>query len=248
MTTLGYHLKAQVVAVAKRNPSLLTADPDKRGQKQTESNALHEKIDKHIKSYNPSISHYRREHAPNRLYLPNELTICEMLTDYNEKSGTNPIHYSTYQRRIKAMNTSFAKFGEEECETCDVLKKSPDHDRQNGSCTKTECTPCIKLQQHMSDALAARQSCREDGDAIEGRAVRSVDLQKVVMLPRLPGFKSACSTKRLVAFHQTFAPIGKYCNIIKRESIIWHEAVAGQKADDIAASFVMALNKDRLQR
>ena len=38
-----------------------------RGQKK--KNELHEKIKQHIESYNPAVSHYRREHAPNRRYL-----------------------------------------------------------------------------------------------------------------------------------------------------------------------------------
>ena len=39
-------------------------------------------IKEHIKKYNQCISHYRREHAPNRLYLPSELSIVEMFNDY----------------------------------------------------------------------------------------------------------------------------------------------------------------------
>ena len=35
--------------------------------------------------------------------------------------------------------------------------------------------------------------------------VRSVDPQKVKMLPQLPGYKSACFTSTLVAFNQIFA-------------------------------------------
>ena len=38
----------------------------------------------------------------------------------------------------------------------------------------------------------------------------SVDLQKVVMLPRLPGFKAPCFANRLVDFHHTFAPVSSH--------------------------------------
>lgn len=32
-----------------------------------------EKIKLHINLFNPTVAHYRREHAPNRKYLPNEI-------------------------------------------------------------------------------------------------------------------------------------------------------------------------------
>ena len=39
-------------------------------------------IKNHIKSFNPTLPHYRREHAPNRLYLSDEISITEMYSDY----------------------------------------------------------------------------------------------------------------------------------------------------------------------
>ena len=39
--------------------------------------------------------------------------------------------------------------------------------------------------------------------------VRSVNLQKVIMLPRIPGVKSTAFTKRIIAFHHQFAVVGK---------------------------------------
>ena len=35
----------------------------------------------------------------------------------------------------------------------------------------------------------------------------SADLQKVVMLPRLPGNKTSVFTQRIILFHETFAPL-----------------------------------------
>jgi hypothetical protein len=42
-------------------------------------------IKEHIESYHPAVSHYRREHAPRRKYLPPELTINDMHKDFTEK-------------------------------------------------------------------------------------------------------------------------------------------------------------------
>ena len=36
---------------------------------------------------------------------------------------------------------------------------------------------------------------------------KSVDLQKFLMMPRLPGVKTAVFTRRLVVFHETFVPL-----------------------------------------
>lgn len=36
----------------------------------------------------------------------------------------------------------------------------------------------------------------------------SVDMQKVIMLPGITGVKAALFTKRLIVFHETFAPLG----------------------------------------
>ena len=39
----------------------------------------------HIQSFKPQIPHHCREHAPNGLYLPSELTIMEMFSDYKDE-------------------------------------------------------------------------------------------------------------------------------------------------------------------
>ena len=41
-------------------------------------------ISSHISKFNPCISHYRRKHAPNRLYLPSELNIKVMYDYFKE--------------------------------------------------------------------------------------------------------------------------------------------------------------------
>ena len=93
----------------------LSASQDKRGKKKLTENELYKRIDAHIKTYNPSISHYRREQpAPNRLYLPSDLSVKHMHVDFNEKNPEQNIHYTTYLRRVNAMNICFAQLGQEE--------------------------------------------------------------------------------------------------------------------------------------
>ena len=61
----------------------------------------------------------------------------------------------------------------------------------------------------------------------------------------MPGIKSVCFTKRIIAFHRTFAPIYAYKREIKTTSVVWHKAVAGRLGCEIASTYHMALNIDR---
>ena len=73
----------------------------------------------------------------------------------------------------------------------------------------------------------------------------SVDLQKVVMLPRLPGFKAPCFANRLVDFHHTFAPVRSHTTSNEVESNVWHEGTSGRKCEDIALADMKALETNR---
>ena len=61
----------------------------------------------HIRGYNPCITHYRRSHAPNRLYISPEYIISSMHKDCCEKFPHSLVSYSYY-------------LGEEECESCEL--------------------------------------------------------------------------------------------------------------------------------
>ncbi|CAH2101388.1 unnamed protein product [Euphydryas editha] len=71
----------------------------------------------HIKSYNPVVSHYRREHAPHKLYLPSDTTLISM---HHSSS------FETYHRVLRELNITFARLGNEECEQCALFKSHED--------------------------------------------------------------------------------------------------------------------------
>ena len=75
----------------------------------------------------------------------------------------------------------------------------------------------------------------------------SVDMQKVIMLPRLPGLKQAIFCKRLVLFNETFAPVGgwKKTKTLKPTGVLWHEAIKGRSAEDVASAFIHFIRKNR---
>ena len=70
---------------------------------------------------------------------------------------------------------------------------------------------------------------------------------KVSLIPILP-HKAAVFTPRLVVFNETFAPVvkkGARSDRKKPLAVLWHEAVAGRDADDVAAAFWHFLLQNR---
>ena len=54
------------------------------------------------------------------------------------------------------------------------------------------------------------------------------------MLPRIPGVKTIAFTKRIIAFHETFAAVGTKPNR-PNISIVWNEALAGRSSSEMAS-------------
>lgn len=100
--------------MGKSNTKPLAPPEDQRGRQAAVNKLDVKTIDNHIESFNPCVSHYRWEHAPNRRYLPSDITIRMMHSDYVHKGNT--CSYETYRKIVKVKKISFAKLGEEECE------------------------------------------------------------------------------------------------------------------------------------
>ena len=70
---------------------------------------------------------------------------------------------------------------------------------------------CSEFEVHQMKQNISQFECRNNVnlyDPEKGEMIAAVDMQKVVMLPRMPGVKKCIFTKRLIAFHMTFAPLG----------------------------------------
>ena len=81
LRTLGFKSNKILLTAMKKSKDGLLPSPDQRGKTVPTNKFSEEKrrdINNHIMSYDPRISHYRRAHAPNRLYLPSELTVTAM--------------------------------------------------------------------------------------------------------------------------------------------------------------------------
>ena len=64
------------------------------------------------------------------------------------------------------------------------------------------------------------------------------------MLPRIPGVKTIALIKRIIAFHETFATVGTK-STKPNISVVWHEALAGRSASEIASCFEAILKLER---
>ena len=113
-----------------------------------------------------------------------------------------------------------------------------------------ECDKCKKWVNHINAAKMSRRCYQDDvADADDdNKVIRSVDLQKVIMLPRMPGNKTAVFTRRLTAYHETFASVGKKTKRRNKEktiSVLWHEGITGRNQEDIISTFCKALEHER---
>ena len=106
------------------------------------------------------------------------------------------------------MNISFVKLGEEECEDCIMYENHEHGNLEEGNAVEN----CDSWKAHVERANVSRKLYKEDAglEPTPSKAYFSVDMQKAIMLLRIPGVKKAVFTNRLVTFHETFAPFGRF--------------------------------------
>ena len=113
--TLGYKYDTIVTKMFNSmSPTKIKPPNDWRG-KHTPKHAMTQEylIAKHIESFHPSISHYRRSHAPLRRYVAPELSIPIMYGYFRESHPHIKCNEANYRRLIKKKNISLCKLGDE---------------------------------------------------------------------------------------------------------------------------------------
>lgn len=132
LTTLGFVAKNDKFVLNVCNSINEKSDivsHSKKGKKinQTASNKIDvESLKLHIKSFNPLVAHYRREHAPNRRYLPSEINAKFMFDDFLQKHPDHQCSYDFYRKQLRKLNIYFTKLGHEECELCETFMQHND--------------------------------------------------------------------------------------------------------------------------
>ena len=166
---------------------------------------------------------------------------------------------------MKKKNIGFGKLGEEECETCleyeehqkrsqymtaasNVVNSVISSMINDVECLVDSCQTCTKQVNHIAKKSLSQFEYKSDlnlYDASKGEMIAAVDMQKVIMLPHMPGVKRAIFTRRLVAFHMTFAPLGGRGHAGRPVGVIWNESVSGRNDEDVTSTYVKYISFKR---
>lgn len=197
-------------------------------------------IEDHIMSYNPTLSHYRRNNAPLTRYLPRTLTLKSMHEDFKLKNPNFKCSIETYRSTMKSMKVSLHFPKGDQCVECGVFEEQMK--------SENEAPPGFeeKYTEHKTKAEKAIKYDREDGAKKRNadEHVYSMDLQKVTLLPDMPKVKDSFFLSRLVAFNLTLAPLGKAATQ-NSKCVVWHEALMGRDANNIVDALAAFLRTER---
>ena len=206
--------------------------------------------------FDPCVSHYCKKHAPNHLYIYPLYSSRKMYTDFVENHSECNISHTRYFQILKSMNIGFVKLGDEECVTCDLndrhlidvhgledeKERSQLMDTDDKKFEKiffTNCCECSEYALHIEFAKKARMEYRADHDREwnEGEQIYSADLQKVIMLPAMPGLKKAIFCKHIVMFDETFATVGGKKNG-DSAGVLWHKGIEEELVEMLLVSLL----------
>ena len=100
-------------------------------------------------------------------------------------------------------------------------------------------------RRHNELQMTARKHYNTDFEYYKNRdntKIYAVDMQKVLLLPRMPDIKESFFLSKMVVFNETFASL-------KPEephfSIIWYEAIRGRSASDVTSAYMKIINNSR---
>lgn len=238
LCTLGYSKKnyRHILTVLSKP---ITDQMDKRDGRNLKPNNSVDRVllTAHVESFNPRVHHYRRKHAPNKRYLPSDIKIKHMHEKFIQLYPNEKCSIETYRDHVtNVMNISFALLGHEECETCEIFHL---HNSDHQNIPQSDFDKCNIYSVHNNKYLKARneyEADKEKNNSLD-EVYYSVDLQKVIMLPRIYTFKAVIFCPRVVVYDETFVPLGNFNNNNPVFAAIWHEAISGRKQEDIVSTF-----------
>lgn len=236
--TLGYSSDSVISHLLKgtRGTLNIASSKDKRGINSPPhkfKEMYRQEIIAFIESHRPVCSHYRREHAPNRRYLPSDLSVAQLHNVFNQGHVGETCSYSYFHSVFLSLNISFSAPENDKCVKCEEHKRvHPIPEEHN--CIECGCEECMLYQPHKKHASEAREALHLDTDRMkDGVEVATVDMQKVLQMPKVPS-KDYFFSRKLVLFNETFACPGKDNDAM---CILWHEGEAGRKAFNVANAY-----------
>ena len=133
------------------------------------------------------------------------------------------------------MSKAYKKGKERQCilppddQICVIDSWAEKHLADSGICLKDDCDTCTRWKLHAKRAKISREEYRwvvNRNNKSKSVIYFACDMEKVIMLPRLPGMKKAIFTRRIILFHKTFAPLGGTKNSQDKPiGVIWHEGI-----------------------
>ena len=240
LSTLGRKTDGIVTELRKRRNSsfsnFVSPINDNRGRQPCLKTADKDDIIQHINSYHPCVTHYMQKNAPNRRYINPDLTVSDMYKDYNEKA-TIQVCYNTYRTVFNQQNIGFSQPSVDECPIC---LSNKDHMREilmDELHDSQICESCQLYDAHKKKYVESREEYQRE---IPPEVVSFTgDMQKVLIIPKLTT-KEHLFVSRLVVFNETFAcRSGGHPDFC----ILWHEAISGRKATDVASSYFKLLSE-----
>ena len=235
--TLGLRSDARMKsfrAALQKDGSCITED--KRGGNRRPMPTIDKAIGEHIQSYHPQISHYARKHAPLRRYLEASLSITKLYHDFLSTHTYMPISYDKYRKVFQLQRITF---GSPEADICDLCEFSKRHLKEAHPPNMPACLDCGRIGLHRKFSVLCRTKSEQDAnEPVSGdTAIFSVDMQSVLLIPIMKG-KNYFFTSRLVCFNETFGALANARDI----AVLWHEAIAGRSAADVASAFHLVMN------
>lgn len=238
LNTLGYSSDSVIneLSCAVKKAPLNAYVKENRGKK-SKKVCNREIISSHINSFNPCISHYRRKNAPYTKYLPSSLTVDVMFKDFNLKHP-GVCKVETYRKMLKSMRISLHMPKMDSCSDCIEFKNLNEASNINRDVQDA-------WESHKKKADTANKYYKIDANVTENPGTKyfSFDLQKVLLLPIMPGNKDVFFTSRLVIFNEVFASLQKKSN--NNYSVIWHEAFGGRDASNIIDAIYALIIEER---
>jgi hypothetical protein len=244
LDTLGLRTDGTITELSKalkKGQLFASLTGEKRGGKRKEINKI--LLQEHILSYKPTVSHYRRHNSPFTKYLPRELTVREMHSDFKRKYPETQCSDESYRKEIKKMKISFNMPRGDKCDEC-LFYLEEKKKYTNETLMPDDLKQKFALHKMKSDK--ALENYKIEATQKNSKHVKywSMDLQKVILLPVMPQIKEAVFVSRLITFNLTFAPINKQ-SPDSATCIVWHEGHAGQEASNIVDAILTFMKNER---
>ena len=132
-------------------------------------------------------------------------------------------------------------FQEQHVKICSLTHTAP---ASATSSESSKCKICTEFEVHKEFYRASREEYQNDKElakkCLDKNNIFSVDMQKVVLLPHLPGLKESIFTPRMVTINESFAPVGTF-RTTKPAGYLWNESIAGRADEDLSSVFVKAI-------